>query len=203
MATNFTLAIIAGGKSSRMGTDKAFVNILGKSVIEHIIERLKDIGQEETILITNHAADYAHLSLPMYSDVYPEKGSLGGIYTAIYHSSSPYTFVVACDMPFVSPDLMRYMVALAEVKSFDAIVPRVDGVAQGVFALYNKFCLPLIQMSLSRNELKVISFYKNVRMRYVDEIEHDQFNPKGLAFYNVNTPLDLEEARRLAEGDTE
>src|SRR5215204_4778498 len=114
MTKPFTIAISAGGKSSRMGTDKAFVNILGKPLIEHMIERVADVGQEETILITNRLADYAHLTLPMYKDVLPDKGSLGGIYSAIYHSTHPYTLVLACDMPFVSTDLLRYMAALRD-----------------------------------------------------------------------------------------
>src|SRR5688500_13381989 len=110
----FTLAIIAGGKSSRMGTDKSFVPLAGKPIIEHIISRTTDLGQETTILITNRPADYAHLGLPMYADVFPEKGSLGGIYTAIQYSRSPYTLTIACDMPFVNPALLQHMLSLID-----------------------------------------------------------------------------------------
>lgn len=199
MTKPFTIAISAGGKSSRMGTDKAFVNILGKPLIEHIIQRIGDVGQSETILITNRLADYAHLTLPMYSDVIPDKGSLGGIYSAIYHSSNPYTLVVACDMPFVSTDLMRYLAVLRDGDAYDVIVPRVDGQEQGLHAVYSKDCLEPIKQCLEANQLKVVSFYSDVRVRYVDSREHETFNPKGLAFYNVNTPDELKEARRLAE----
>jgi molybdopterin-guanine dinucleotide biosynthesis protein A len=195
----FTIAISAGGKSSRMGTDKAFVNILGKPLIEHLIERVADVGQEETILITNRLADYAHLTLPMYKDVLPDKGSLGGIYSAIHHSTHPYTLVLACDMPFVSTDLLRYMAALRAGDQFDVIVPRVDGYPEGLHALYSHDCLGPIRKRLDANELKVISFYDDVRVRYLDEEEYRTFNEKGLAFYNVNTPQELKEARKLAE----
>jgi molybdopterin-guanine dinucleotide biosynthesis protein A len=199
MTEKFTLAIIAGGKSSRMGTDKAFVNILGKSLIEHIIERTADVGQSETILITNRLADYAHLSLPMYEDVLPNKGSLGGIYSAIYYSSHLYTLVIACDMPFVSTDLMSYMAVLRGGDSFDVIVPRVKEYPQGLHAIYNKACLEPIRKRLNKNKLKVINFYEEMRVRYIDIAEYGYFDPQRLAFYNVNTPEDLEEARRLAE----
>jgi molybdopterin-guanine dinucleotide biosynthesis protein A len=199
MAKNFTLAIIAGGKSSRMGTDKAFVSILGKSLIEHIIERTEDLGQAETILITNRLADYAHLTLPMYEDVFPNKGSLGGIYSAIYHSSHPYTLVVACDMPFVNPDLLCYMAVLRNGDWYDLIAPRVEDYPQGLHAVYSKACLEPINRQLEKDKLKVIGFYDEMRVRYIDEREYEIFNENGLAFYNVNTPQDLKEARRIAK----
>jgi molybdopterin-guanine dinucleotide biosynthesis protein A len=199
MTKPFTIAISAGGKSSRMGTDKSFVHILGKPLIEHIIERVADVGQKETILITNRLADYAHLTLPMYSDVLPDKGSLGGIYSAIYHSSHEYTLVIACDMPFASTDLLRFMAALRDGDQYDVIVPRVDGYPQGLHALYSRKCLEPIRKRLDKDELKVIGFYDDVRVRHIDKDEYEQFNEKGLAFYNVNTPEELKEARKLAE----
>lgn len=198
MAKNFTLAIIAGGKSSRMGTDKAFVRILGKSLIEHMIDRTADIGQSETILITNRLADYAHLTLRMYEDVVPDKGSLGGIYTAIYYSSQPYTLVLACDMPFVNPDLLCYLAVLRNGDWFDVIVPRVNDYPQGLHAIYNKECLDPIAARLEHDELKVIGFYDEMRVRYIDSAEYEIFDEHGLTFYNVNTPEELQEARRIA-----
>lgn len=199
MTKKFSLAIIAGGKSSRMGTDKAFVHILGKSLIEHIIERIANVGQSETILITNHLADYAHLTLSMYQDVLPDKGSLGGIYSAIHHSKYPYTLVIACDMPFVSTNLMRYMAILRDGDPFDIIVPRTDAYPQGLHAIYNKACLKPIRKYLDADKLKVINFYEDMRVRYIDEAEYKVFDEKGLVFYNVNTPEDLKKARRLAK----
>ena len=85
---SFSLAIIAGGQSRRMGRDKAFVQLGGSALIERVIQRSADIGQAETILITNQPADYAHLRLPMHRDAQPDKGSLGGIYTALIASDA-------------------------------------------------------------------------------------------------------------------
>jgi molybdopterin-guanine dinucleotide biosynthesis protein A len=197
--TNLTLAIMAGGKSSRMGTDKSFVQLLGKPMIEHLLEKVAGLGQSETILITNRPDEYHHLHLPMYGDVLPDKGSLGGIYTAIHHSHNPYTIVIACDMPFVNAQLLKYMISLCEGDSFDVIVPRVDGYPEGLHAIYNKACLDPIRQRLDAEKLKVMGFYKDVRVRYLDEPEYQQFDSKGLSFYNVNTPQELEEARRLVE----
>lgn len=193
--SGFTVAIIAGGKSSRMGTDKSFVEIGGKPVIEHLIQRVTDIGQAETLLITNRPDEYAHLNLPMVGDVLPDKGSLGGIYTAIYYSQNPYTLTLACDMPFVSADLLKYMLSLRD--GFDVVVPRVDQYPQGLHAVYGKACLDPIRQRLDADRLKVMGFYEAVHVRYIDEPEYQPFDPKGLSFFNINTPEELEQARQL------
>jgi molybdopterin-guanine dinucleotide biosynthesis protein A len=199
-SNGFTVAINAGGKSSRMGTDKSFVPLLGRPMIEHVVARLSGLGQDETILITNQPDAYAYLGLPMYADLIPDKGSLGGIYTAIHYSQSPDTLVVACDMPFVNADLLRYMIGLrtAEGGPFDVIVPRVEKYPEGLHAIYSKACLGPIRDSLDADRLKVIGFYGKVRVRYLDEPEYTPFDPKGLSFFNANTPEELEQARRLA-----
>jgi molybdopterin-guanine dinucleotide biosynthesis protein A len=181
-----------------MGTDKSFVEILGQPLIEHIIGRLSSLGQRETILITNKPGDYAHLGLPMFGDVLPDKGSLGGIYTAIYHSQNPYTLVVACDMPFLNPALLRYMIDLCEGDQYDVIVPRFEGYPQGLHAIYSKNCLEPIRARLDADRLKVIGFYDDVRVSHLDEAEYQPLDPDGLAFRNVNTPDELAEARTLA-----
>lgn len=193
-----TVAIEAGGKSSRMGTDKSFVQIQGRPIIEHLLSRIMGLGQQETILITNRPADYAHLRLPMYGDVLPEKGSLGGIYTALHYSRQPYMLVIACDMPFIKPELLRYMIGLTEGDLYDVIVPRVNGYPEGLHAVYSQACLQPIRERLEADQLKVIGFYPKVRVRFVEEAEHRRFDPQGVSFYNVNTPEELAEAQRLA-----
>ena len=196
--TSLTVAINAGGQSSRMGTDKAFVDLLGQPLIEHIIGRVAGLGQAETILITNRPDDYAHLGLPLVGDVMPDKGSLGGIYTALHHGQTAYTLVVACDMPFLNPALLRYMVGLCAGDQYDVIVPRVEGYPQGLHAIYSQNCLEPIRARLDAGRLKVIGFYDDVRVRYLDEAEYAPFDPDGLSFSNVNTPQELAEARRVA-----
>lgn len=193
-----TAAIMAGGKSSRMGSNKSFVQLQGKPIIEHVLSRVSDIQPLETILITNHPAEYAHLGLPMFQDVLPEKGSLGGIYTALHYSGQPYTLVIACDMPFVQPDLLRYMVEFTKGDQFDLIVPRVNGYPEGLHAIYSQRCMQPIRTRLDAGQLKVVGFYPDARVRYIEEAEYRQFDPHGLSFYNVNTPEELAEAQRLA-----
>lgn len=196
----FAVAILAGGKSSRMGTDKSFVPLLGRPLIEHLLARVTDLGQAETLLITNRPDVYVNLALPVYPDVMPEKGPLGGIYSALHYSPSPYTLVVACDLPFVNPALLRYMLNLraAEGGPFDVVVPRVARYPQGLHAVYSQRCLEPIRADLEANRLKVIGFYERVRVRYLDEPEYEPFDAHGLSFFNVNTPDELARAQRLA-----
>jgi molybdopterin-guanine dinucleotide biosynthesis protein A len=191
---SLTVAINAGGKSSRMGTDKSFVPLLGKPMIEHVVERVSDLGQLETILITNKPELYAHLGLPMMSDALPDKGSLGGIYTALVNSRGEYTLCVACDMPFLNPALLRHMVALITPET-DVIVTRVDGYPEGLHAIYSRRCVEPIRRKLEADRLKIIGFYQDVRVRTLDEAEWQPFDSRGLSFRNINTPDELRDAQ--------
>ena len=177
-----------------MGRDKAFVDLAGKPLIEHVIERSADLGQAETILITNSPAQYAHLGLPMYADILPNKGSLGGIYTALAQARSPDVLVLACDMPFVNADLLRFMAGQIRADT-DIVVPRVDGYPQALHAIYKKTCIEPIADQLAADRLKIIRFYDQMRVTYLDEADYAAHDPQGRTFANLNTPEELEQAR--------
>lgn len=179
-----------------MGRDKAFVELGGSTLIERVIQRSADLGQAETILITNKPADYAHLGLPMHRDALPDKGSLGGIYTALLRARSPAVVVLACDMPFVSADLLRFMLARLDADT-DIVVPRVEGYPQALHAIYRKTCAEPIRAQLEANRLKIIRFYDQMRVRYLDEPEYAHLDVDGRSFANLNTPAELECARQL------
>jgi molybdopterin-guanine dinucleotide biosynthesis protein A len=199
----FTVAIIAGGKSSRMGTDKSFVPLLGRPMIEYVLASISDLGQSETILIANRPGDYAHLRLPMFTDIIPDQGALGGIYTALYRSQNADVLALACDMPFLNPALLRYMIALRAERGspYDIIVPRVNDHPQGLHALYNKTCLPSIRARIDMHRLKVIGFYDDVRVRYLEPPEWSRLDPRGQSFHNVNTPEELHAAQHIVAHD--
>lgn len=196
MLPGLTVAILAGGKSSRMGTDKSFVRVLGRPLIEDVLAQVEGIGAE-TIILTNRPDDYGTLGLPLFADVLPDKGALGGIYTALHSSSQPYTLCIACDMPFVVRPLLDYLISLIRDANADAIVPRLNGEAEPFRAIYSQVCLGPIRAALDAGKMRVISFFPDVRVRFVDEPEIDRFDPQHLSFFNVNTPEDLEQARRL------
>jgi molybdopterin-guanine dinucleotide biosynthesis protein A len=191
-----SIAILAGGKSSRLGANKAFVEVGGKPIIERIIERVEPLGSE-LILITNTPAEYTHLGLPVFVDLMAGKATLGGVYTAIACASNDYTLIVSCDQPFLNPRLLEYLISLRE--GYDVVVPlNRENYPQSMQAIYGKRCLEPIRQRLEADRLKVIGFFSDVRVREVAGEEIDQFDPHRYSFVNVNTPEDLEEAQRLA-----
>lgn len=188
MTSNLTLAIQAGGKSTRMGQDKSFVPFDGRPMIEVVIDRVAGLGAE-LILITNKPDAYAHLGLPMFGDIFLDAGPLGGIYTAVHHAAHPHTLVVACDMPRLNRELLQYMIDLRETA--DIVVPRWDKFPEPLHAVYSDACLEPIREKLDAQMLKITAFYGRVRTRFVGREEIERFDPDGRSFINVNTPEDL------------
>ena len=183
-----TIAILAGGQSSRMGQDKSFVPFEGQPMIERVIERVNGLGQE-IILITNKPDDYAHLHLPMFSDVYPDHGSLGGIFTAVTHATHPHTLVVACDMPWLNHVLLQHMIALRHTA--DVVIPRWQKFPEPLHAIYHKNCLLPMEAKLKEKRLKITGFFDQVQVCFVEREEIEQFDGNGRSFANINTPDDL------------
>ena len=188
-ATNLTVAIQAGGQSSRMGRDKSFVLFKGRPMIEVVRDQVAGLG-DELILISNNPAAYAHLGLPTYPDLIPGCGPLGGIYTAVARASHPHTLVVACDMPWLNRPLLEYLVSLR--KTADVIVPRWDKYPEPLHAIYSKACLLPIEENLKAKRLKITTFFGKVSVHFVEREAIRRFDPDGRSFTNVNTPEELE-----------
>lgn len=186
-----TVAIQAGGKSSRMGTDKSFVPFRGRPMIATVIDAVAGLG-DELILITNKPDEYAHLGLPMFGDLYPETGPLGGIYTAVYHATHPHVLTVACDMPWLNRPLLEYMIGLRQTA--DIVVPRWEKFPEPLHAIYSKTCLDPIEARLKAQQLKITGFFGQVAVRFVERVEIEQFDEDGRSFANINSPEDLKEA---------
>jgi len=185
--------ILAGGKSSRFGKNKALVEIEGTPLIERVI-RVMGFLFPRLILVTNSPHEYAYLELPMHEDLIKGLGPLGGIYTGLEAISEEAGFVVACDMPFLNRDLARHMVKVRA--DFDAVVPRVDWKIESLHTLYTKRCLPTIKGLIDSQEYQVIKFFDKIRVRFVDEDEIRAFDPQLKSFFNVNIPQDLPDATK-------
>ncbi|MCP4361502.1 MAG: molybdenum cofactor guanylyltransferase [Chloroflexi bacterium] len=183
-----TVAIQAGGKSHRMGRDKSFVLFNGRPLIEIVRQRVSGLG-DELILISNKPDEYVYLGLPMFADLYPDHGPLGGIFTAVTHASHPHTLVVACDMPWLNRELLTYMIGLCNMA--DIIVPRWQKCPEPLHAIYHKNCLPYIEENLKAKRLKITGFFGQVQVRFVEPVEIEQFDGDGRSFSNINTPKDL------------
>ncbi len=186
---------LAGGQSLRLGMDKSFVNVKGQPLIEQIVAKLSRLS-DDVIIVSNSLEKYNHLKAKLVGDIYPGKGALGGIYSGLRAAANFHSLVVACDMPFLNLNLLRYMILLA--RGHDVVIPRIGGFPEPLHAIYSKNCLEPIDGLLARGGLKITDFFSEVQVRYVEEDEVDIFDPQHLSLFNVNTPSDLEEMKKRA-----
>jgi molybdenum cofactor guanylyltransferase len=190
-----TGVIQAGGKSTRMGgRPKALIELGGRRIVERVVAALAP-AVDDVLIVTNTPELYAFLGLPTVADVYPDHGSLGGIYSGLKAVAGEVAFTVACDMPFLHPEVVRLVVARAA--EGDVVVPRVGRQLETMHAAYGKACLPHIEERLRAGELKIVGFFDRVRVVEIDEADVARFRDPTVAFMNVNTPDELERARSL------
>jgi molybdenum cofactor guanylyltransferase len=189
-----TGVVQAGGKSTRMGGQpKALIPLGGRSIVERVVGALTPVV-DDLLIVTNTPELYAFLGLPMVADVYPDHGSLGGIYSGL-RAAGQIAFTVACDMPFLHPEIIRLVVARAG--EGDVVIPRVGEQLETMHAAYGKACLPPIEERLRAGRLKIVGFFDRVRVVEIGEAEVARFRDPAVAFMNVNTPDELERARAL------
>ena len=193
-----TVCIQAGGQSSRMGEDKALKTFLGRPLIQRVADRLTPIA-DEIIVTTNRPDDYAFLNLRLFSDLKPERGALGGLYTAIASATQPIVAVVACDMPFASSRLIEAMSKLLVEEEADVVIAKSEEGYEPLHAVYRReACLPAIEKSIDADQWKVIAWFPQVKVRVLTMEEIKSADPEGLAFWNVNTPEEFAKAEKLA-----
>jgi len=187
--------ILAGGQSSRMGTDKALLDFYGKTNIERVRDSLREIFTE-TLLVTNNQEAYRFLNLRMVSDNYLGKGPIAGIQAGLSASTENVNFIVACDMPFLSVPLVHYLVE--QIGDNDIIVPSINGKLHPMFSVFTKSVLPEIEINIAANKLRIIDLYNNLKVKVVTEDslrEVDENLEK--AFYNMNSHADYENAKKI------
>jgi molybdopterin-guanine dinucleotide biosynthesis protein A len=190
--------ILAGGKSRRMGgSPKALLPFDGRPLIQHIAETLTSI-LPDCLVVTNSPELYGFLGLPMVGDVYPDGGSLGGIYSGLRAIPGDAAFCVACDMPFLSSGIIRYLAARAA--EADVVIPEGAGELQTLHAVYGRACLDPMERRLQTGRLKITGFFDEVRVLKVPEDAIARFGDPTLAFMNLNAPGDLDRARDLWAG---
>jgi molybdopterin-guanine dinucleotide biosynthesis protein A len=197
-----TLAILAGGKSQRMGQDKAIVPFQGETLLHRVLDRLAGLAAE-VIVIAPGSQEYLSLGIRIAPDQLPGRGPLGGLYTALFSASQPAVAVVACDMPFVNADLLAYQRDILFSMNMDVVVPSSEGGLEPLHAIYRReTCLPVVREALDAGEQRLISWFLHVKVRILTSEETNPFDPRGLLFMNVNTPEELVQAEKLAGENT-
>ena len=190
--------VLAGGKGLRLGQDKTSEAIGGKSLLERVVSRLASFNSD-ILAVTASKRAFPRLNgyprLKTVTDIYLDKGPLGGVYAGLKATDSFYNLVVACDMPFLNQALLRYMVQVSA--GFDLVVPRLGELVEPLHAVYSKSCLAPIESLLKQGDLSMRQLFALVKVRYVEAEEIDRFDPEHLSFFNINNEADLERAKRI------
>lgn len=190
---NITGIILAGGKSSRMGTDKGLAQINGKPMISYVINSMKLAGISEIIIVANNL-DYRQFGLPVYPDVIKDKGPLGGIYTGLLKSQTVKNLILSCDVPFVDEKILRFLIEnssdeLISVVSYQDHVHHLIG-------MYDASLISSLGEHLLENKLKVKCF-NDKHTRKVLELKKSLLKTNNHSLSNVNT---MEELKKLEHG---
>ena len=194
-----SIAIQAGGSSSRMGMDKGQMLFNGQPLALRLLQRFSTIS-DDVFLISNDPEGYARLQIPICADKQPGQGALGGLYTALYYAKQPLVGVIACDMPFANVDLLQRMGQIALDEQADVVIPRANGQYEPFHAVYRlQPCLAFIDAALAAGEKRMISWFGRAVVREVSPEEIRQFDPYGICFTNVNTQAEFGIAERLEQ----
>ena len=190
-----TAAILAGGRSSRMGKDKAFLELGDRYVIEHVLSRLRSVFRE-VFIVTRQPDDHLRFNAAIIEDKSPKQCAISGIYTAVKNCGKK-VFITGCDMPFLNGDVIRDMCAVRE--DFDAIVPKNGKTGwEPLHAIYSISCLPHIEAQLEKDDLSLRALLERMKTRAYDQKNALKFEYGMMSFFNINTPEDLEKARGIA-----
>lgn len=198
---DISAVILAGGISRRLGRDKAAEPFGDETLLHRVVRRASEsVDSNDVVIVVANTgqSERAPADIPhrLVLDALPGSGTLGGIYTGLEAARNEWALVVACDLPFLSAPLLRYMTGLRD--GVDAVVPVIGGRPEPTHALYSRLCLPAISQQLQAGQLKAAGFLDLVRVRYVDEDEARRFDPELLSFFNVNRPEDLARAIEIA-----
>jgi molybdopterin-guanine dinucleotide biosynthesis protein A len=178
-----------------MGRDKALMELGGQTLIARALDTLSRLCNE-LIICANDVGLYSGLPARVVADLIPDRGALSGLHAGLASMRNERAVVVACDMPFLSLSLLRYMVAVAP--GYDAVVPRQGAYYEPLHAVYSADCAGQIERLVADRPRRVVELYRRVRLREVDEAVVRLYGA-GLSFFNVNTPEDWCKARRLCQ----
>ena len=200
MIPNMTGVLVAGGKSRRMGRDKRLLELGGQTLLQRSLSVLQSLFDEVLIALAEPLPQLTGQGYRVVTDLIPNCATLGGLYTGLSSASHPRIFAVGCDMPFLNPAVIR---RLAERGAqVDVAMPTLATGLQPMHAVYSKACLPHLERMAKAQELKVqgLSEVPDLTVRLVSEKDFLDVDPQLLSFFNINTPADLEFARKLLAG---
>ena len=196
MEIEVTGVLLAGGKSRRMGEDKRYLVMGGETLLERGLGVLRSVFQEVLVVIAQDSPPVG-VDARVVKDLVPECGSLGGLYTGLMQATTPYIFVVACDMPFLDQAVIAQFTSRRATA--DIVMAKLAARLHPMHALYGKRCLPVLEQMIQARQLKIqeVVSHASLRVQYVTETDLSSIDPSGRSFQNVNTPADFEAARSM------
>jgi len=180
-----TGVVLAGGASRRIGRNKAFLELAGRPLIAHVLDRMAEVCQE-VLIVANDVSLYADLGVRVVPDVFPGVGVLGGLHAGLRAARHDLILAVGCDMPFLNPALLRAFAVWA--KGYDVVALRQGEQVETLHAAYRRTCLGPMEEAIRSGQRRIISFFPQVRVRYVAPEDIFPLDPDLRSFRNVNTP---------------
>jgi molybdenum cofactor guanylyltransferase len=186
--------VLAGGKSSRMGSDKAFLQLGDETLLSRAIKLAGAVAQE--VRIVGDARKFASFG-EVVEDIYRDRGPLGGIHAALSSSAREWNLMLAVDLPFVQPELLRYLLQRARESNATVTVPRAGGGLQPLCAVYRRKFAETAEQSLREGKNKIDLLFGKVKTHVIEQDELVRAGFSAEIFRNLNTPEELEQARGL------
>jgi molybdenum cofactor guanylyltransferase len=185
--------VLAGGLSSRMGKEKALLEINGTPLVVRAARVVTSVCGSATIV--GSPEDYARLGFPVIADQQPRLGPLGGILTALGHTDAAWNLVTGCDLPYLTADWLRFLMGRAAASPNLVVLPESDSGPEPLCAVYHRQAVDAIRAAIARGELKVTRALQSLPVERVLPADIRPFDPRGVLFQNLNTPEDFERAR--------
>jgi molybdopterin-guanine dinucleotide biosynthesis protein A len=189
--TDATAIVLAGGRSSRMGTPKALLPFDNEPLIVHIVAALRRLFAD-VVVVAAPGQELPAMPVTLVRDDVAYQGPVGGLCYGLRAAGGDVSFVISCDSAFLNFDLISHL--LSQIPQHDVVVPHWQGRFQPLHAVYRRTVLPLLEDQLARGELRPVYLFDKVRTRRIDEDVIRRFDPDGLSFFNMNTPEDYAEA---------
>lgn len=189
--------VLGGGQSIRMGCDKRRLHWEGEPFLDRVCGVMNTLFDEVILVTAKNDYDCSHLPVRLVTDKIPGKGSLGGLYTGLIEAKTPAVFVVACDMPLLEKKCISRICLFSGID--DVLVVKLSSGIQPLHGRYSKDCVPIIERMIQKEDLKIQNLvsHSSLKVDILEESLFDDIDPYRRSFMNINTPADLEFARKI------
>jgi molybdenum cofactor guanylyltransferase len=185
--------LLAGGMSTRFGSNKNLIKVEGEILINKIVNVLKNVF-DRVYVIVNDLNEYSFLEgVELLEDIIPDKGPLGGLYTGLFYSTDEYNYLSASDMPFITEQYLKFL--SRQDRDYDVLVPEYRGYIEPLAGIYSRNCLPVIRRKLEDNNLKIKGFYPEVKVKKLESNSISKVADLEKLFFNINNKEDLKRVK--------